>query len=78
MPAQSGLEEHGWSSGLAITDSISSDVNCAGGRADRARTSVFDLLVYLVRNRDRVVSRGDLIDIVWGGRIVSDSALTRA
>jgi TolB-like protein len=37
---------------------------------------VFDLLVYLVRNRDRVVSRGDLIDIVWGGRIVSDSALT--
>jgi TolB-like protein len=37
---------------------------------------VFDLLVYLVRNRDRVVSKGDLIDGVWGGRIVSDSALT--
>ena len=37
---------------------------------------VFDLLVYLVRNRDRVVSKDDLIDSVWGGRIVSDSALT--
>jgi TolB-like protein/Flp pilus assembly protein TadD len=37
---------------------------------------VFDLIVYLVRNRDRVVSKDDLIDGVWGGRIVSDSALT--
>jgi TolB-like protein len=37
---------------------------------------VFDLLVYLVRNRDRVVSKDDLIEGVWGGRIVSDSALT--
>ena len=37
---------------------------------------MFDLLVYLVRNRDRVVSKDDLIDSVWGGRIVSDSALT--
>jgi TolB-like protein/DNA-binding winged helix-turn-helix (wHTH) protein len=36
---------------------------------------VFDLLVYLVQNRDRVVSRDDLIASVWGGRIVSDSAL---
>jgi TolB-like protein/Flp pilus assembly protein TadD len=37
---------------------------------------VFDLLVYLVRNRGRVVSKDDLIHGVWGGRIVSDSALT--
>jgi len=37
---------------------------------------VFDLLVYLVRNRGRVVTKDDLIDGVWGGRIVSDSALT--
>ncbi|HXP06050.1 MAG TPA: winged helix-turn-helix domain-containing protein [Stellaceae bacterium] len=37
---------------------------------------VFDLLVYLVRNRERVVSRDDLIDAVWGGRIASDSAVT--
>src|SRR5882672_664330 len=37
---------------------------------------VFDLLIYLVENRDRVVSKDDLIASVWGGRIVSDSTLT--
>ena len=37
---------------------------------------VFDLLVYLVRNRDRVVSKDELLRTVWGGRIVSESTLT--
>ena len=37
---------------------------------------VFDLLVYLLKNRDRVVSKDDLIAGVWGGRVVSDSTLT--
>jgi TolB-like protein len=37
---------------------------------------VFDLLVYLVQNRERVVSKDDLIASIWGGRIVSDSTLT--
>ena len=37
---------------------------------------VFDLLIYLIQNRDRVVSKDDLIASVWGGRIVSDSTLT--
>jgi TolB-like protein/cytochrome c-type biogenesis protein CcmH/NrfG len=37
---------------------------------------VFDLLVYLVQNRDRVVSKDDLIASVWGGRSISDSTLT--
>jgi pimeloyl-ACP methyl ester carboxylesterase/DNA-binding winged helix-turn-helix (wHTH) protein len=37
---------------------------------------VFDLLLYLVQNRDRVVTKDDLIAGVWGGRIVSDSTLT--
>jgi DNA-binding winged helix-turn-helix (wHTH) protein len=36
---------------------------------------VFDLLLYVIRNRERVVSKDDLIAAVWGGRIVSDSAL---
>lgn len=36
---------------------------------------VFDLLVYLIRNRGRVVSKDDLLQSVWQGRIVSDSAL---
>ena len=37
---------------------------------------VFDLLEYLIRNRERVVSKDDLINAVWNGRIVSDAALT--
>jgi TolB-like protein/Flp pilus assembly protein TadD len=37
---------------------------------------VFDLLDYLIRNRERVVSKDDLINSVWDGRSVSDAALT--
>ena len=37
---------------------------------------VFDLLLYLLRNRDHVVSKDDLIATVWKGRIVSDSTLS--
>jgi TolB-like protein len=47
-----------------------------GGEAVAVEPQVFDLLVYLVGNRDRVVSKGDLIGAVWGGRAVSDSTLT--
>jgi TolB-like protein len=37
---------------------------------------VFDVLEYLIRNRERVVRRDDLLAKIWAGRIVSDSALT--
>jgi TolB-like protein len=37
---------------------------------------VFDLLSYVVRNRERVVSRDDMIATVWDGRILSESTLT--
>lgn len=37
---------------------------------------VFDLLDYLIRNRERVVSKDDLINTIWNGRSVSDAALT--
>ena len=37
---------------------------------------VFDLLDYLIRHRERVVSKDDLINAVWNGRIVSDAAIT--
>jgi DNA-binding winged helix-turn-helix (wHTH) protein len=36
---------------------------------------VFDLLVYVISNRERVVSRDDLLASIWHGRIVSESAL---
>ena len=37
---------------------------------------VFDFLVYLIRHREHVVSRDELIESIWGGRIVSKSALS--
>jgi TolB-like protein len=37
---------------------------------------VFDLLNYLINNRERVVSKEDLSSAIWNGRIVSDAALT--
>jgi len=37
---------------------------------------VFDLLAFIIRNRERVVSRDDLLSSVWDRRIVSESALT--
>ena len=47
----------------------------AQGAAVPVEPQVFDLLVYLIENRDRVVSKDDLIASVWSGRIVSDLTL---
>ena len=37
---------------------------------------VFDLLLHLIRNRHRVVSKDELLAALWEGRIVSESALS--
>src|SRR5262245_25264463 len=42
----------------------------------RIEPQVFDLLVYLVRNRNRIVSREELIDAVWKGRVISEATLS--
>jgi len=47
-----------------------------GGELIALEPQVFDLLVYLVRNRQRMVSKDDLLQAVWGGRIISGSTLT--
>src|SRR6185295_3168970 len=47
-----------------------------GADAVSITPQAFDLLDYLIRNRERVVSKDDLISAVWNGRIVSDAALT--
>jgi TolB-like protein len=47
-----------------------------GSESVAIEPQVFDLLLFLIQNRDRVVSKDDLIGAVWGGRIVSDSAVT--
>lgn len=46
------------------------------GRRVAVEPQVFDLLEVLVRARDRVVSRDDLLAAVWQGRIVSEATLS--
>ena len=46
------------------------------GQIVHVEPQVYDLLVHLVRNRDRVVSKDELLDTIWNGRIVSEAALS--
>jgi pimeloyl-ACP methyl ester carboxylesterase/DNA-binding winged helix-turn-helix (wHTH) protein len=46
------------------------------GVAVNVEPQVFDVLVVLVTHRDRVVTKEELLDEVWGDRFVSESALT--
>jgi DNA-binding winged helix-turn-helix (wHTH) protein len=65
---------------LFLFDNFILDVDQRELRRDGAavpiQPQVFDLLEYLIRHRDRVVSKDDLIAAIWSGRIVSESALT--
>ena len=47
-----------------------------GGELVHVEPQVFALLGYLIEHRDRVVAKTELLDVVWGGRFVSESALT--
>ncbi|GGJ04230.1 winged helix-turn-helix domain-containing tetratricopeptide repeat protein [Neoroseomonas lacus] len=47
-----------------------------GGDRVHVEPQVFDLLVHLLRHRDRVVSKDELLDEIWNGRIVSEAALS--
>ena len=49
---------------------------CRDGMTVDIEPQVFDLLAYLIRHRERVVSRDELIEQIWGGRVVSESALS--
>jgi TolB-like protein/Flp pilus assembly protein TadD len=46
-----------------------------GGQARRVEPQVFALLAFLVEHRDRLVSKDEIFEKVWDGRIVTDSAL---
>jgi TolB-like protein/DNA-binding winged helix-turn-helix (wHTH) protein len=39
---------------------------------------VLKLLIYLISHRDRLVTRQELMDTVWGDTVISESALTKA
>lgn len=58
-----------------VLDPDRRELNRTGDRIE-LEPQVFDLLEFLVRTRDRVASRDDLLEAVWHGRIVSESTLS--
>jgi len=48
------------------------------GQCRQIQPRPFDLLVYLIEHRDRVLSMDELLDVVWCERIVQPSSLTVA
>jgi len=48
---------------------------CLDGKTIPTEPLVFDLLVYLIENRERVVGRDELLENLWQGKVVTDSAL---
>jgi len=56
-------------------DTTTFELRC-GGAARDVQPQVLELLRYLIENRDRMVTKDELFDEVWSGRIVSESALS--
>jgi DNA-binding winged helix-turn-helix (wHTH) protein len=50
---------------------------CADDRAIELEPRAFDLLVYLLLHRERVVGKDELLDAIWPRQVVSDASLTR-
>jgi len=48
----------------------------SNGESRPVEPQVFDLLVYLARNSDRIVSRQELLDTLWHGKVVTESTLS--
>jgi len=48
------------------------------GREVKVQKRVFELLAYLIGNRERAVGKDELLDKIWTGRITTEAALTRA
>ena len=61
--------------GGVVLDTDTYELRSAAGPVD-IEPKVFDVLVHLLVHRGRVVTKEELLDIVWGDRFVSESALT--
>jgi DNA-binding winged helix-turn-helix (wHTH) protein len=57
-------------------DMLHYGLHCAGMRVPLG-PKIFDLLAYLVRHRQRIVSKQELFQQLWANQFVSDAALAR-
>jgi len=48
------------------------------GTDTQVEPQVFNLILYLIKNKDKVVSRDELLDQVWQGRMVSDTSINNS
>ena len=58
-----------------VLDAARYELRC-GDSVIRVEPQVFDVMVHLVGNNERVVTKEELLDSVWGGRFVGEAALT--
>jgi pimeloyl-ACP methyl ester carboxylesterase/DNA-binding winged helix-turn-helix (wHTH) protein len=70
-PAGAGV----WRFDDFILDTGCYELRC-GETVIRVEPQVFDVMVHLVGNHQRVVTKAELFDSVWGGRFVGEAALT--
>jgi TolB-like protein/Flp pilus assembly protein TadD len=59
-----------------LVSTATREIACAG-RTVTVEPKVFDLLLYLMTHRDRVVGKTELLDALWPGVIVTDTSLSR-
>ena len=71
LPASTGV----WQFEDFVLDTQRYELRC-GGELIRVEPQVFDVLTQLVSNAHRFVSKEELFDSVWGGRFVTEAALT--
>ncbi len=61
--------------GSCVVDTVTFELR-RDGKPVAVEPKVFDFLVMLARNPGRVISRDEIIDTLWSGRIVSEASLS--
>jgi TolB-like protein/Flp pilus assembly protein TadD len=59
-------------------DAVSRELFGPDGTTISVTSKALDVLAYLIRQRDRVVDKDDLLAAVWAGRVVEENNLTQA
>lgn len=62
--------------GDCVLDTAARELHRSGTPA-AIEPRAFDLLVYLIRNRERTIPKDELLDVLWAGTVVSETSLTR-